>query len=478
MKTTTEKIENRQAFLTIELEPKEVEDGLTEAYKRLVKKANIPGFRKGKAPRALLENFIGKDALLDEAVEHMASEYYEKAVREQDLKPAAPGQLEVEKREPVTYKAVVPLEPIVNLGDYHQVKVAPESIELKEEDVDKSIEQLRHQHSLWEPVDRQVNSRDLINLEIESHVGEQPFINQKDAEYQVIKEQDFPVKGFSEELIGMKKGETREFKLSFPEDHPRAELAGKEVDFKVTIKEIKQERLPEVNDEFARVVNPEFQTLDDLKNKIRENLKRMAEEKAQKDFEQKVIDEVVKLSSVEYPPVLVENEVDALIRDQMRRWQVDEQGMDEYLKSLNQTVDELRDSLRPVAIRTLTQSLVMTEVAKQENIEVSPEDVGAEIEELTKGISEERKDTLVQFLSQPQSQMNLASRVATRKIIARLVEIANPPAGTEPKAEGEAAVEAAEPAAAENTPAEASTENEPKIEGDEAKPAEEPKKEA
>lgn len=467
MKTTTEKIENRQAYLTIELEPNEVEEGLNEAYKRLVKKANIPGFRKGKVPRPLLEQFLGKEALLEDAVEHMASQYYSRAVEEQDLKPVAPGQLDVEKKDPVTYKAVVPLEPVVKLGDYHQVKVAPESIQLKEEDIENTIEQLRHQHSIWEPVERQVNSRDMVNLDIESHVGEQPFINQKDAEFQVIKESDFPIKGFAEELIGMKKGETREFNLSFPEDHPRSELAGKEVSFKVGIKEIKQEKLPEVNDDFARLVNAEFNTVEDLKNKIRESLQKKAEEKAQKDFEQKVIDEVTKQAEVEYPSVLVENEVDQLIRDQMRRWQVDEKGMDEYLKALNQTPDQLRESLRPIAIRTLTQSLVLSEVAKAESIEVNEAELRSEIESLASGTPDERKDQLMQFLSHPQSQMNIYSALATRKVVARLVEIAKGSLGETQASED-----------TEAKPAEASAGSEQKVEGAEAEPSEAPQKEA
>ena len=149
------------------------------------------------------------------------------------------------------------------------------------------MKQMRQQHCIWEPVTRQVNSRDMVILDIESNIGDQPYINQKDAEYQVEKESEFPMKGFSEELIGLKGGETKEFKLSFAQDYPRAELAGKEASFKVTIKEIKQEKLPEMNDDLAKQVNPEFKTVEDLKNKVAEGLKRTAEDKVKEGFSAK-----------------------------------------------------------------------------------------------------------------------------------------------------------------------------------------------
>ncbi len=435
MKTTKEKIENRQAYLTIELEPSETEEGLSKAYNRLVRKYNVPGFRKGKAPRPILEQYIGKAALLEDAVEHMAPEVIEKVIKEQELKVIARPQIDLEKIEPVIYKLVLPLEPVVTLGDYHQVKIAPEVIELKEEDVDKAIEQLRHKHCIWEPVERQINSRDLVNLDIESNVGAQPFINQKDAEYQVEKESEFPIKGFAEQLIGLKKGDKKDFTLTFAQDHPRAELAGKEVSFKVEIKEIKQEKLPEVDDDFAKTVNAEYKNVEDLRSRIRENLKLSAEQKAKKDFEQKLINEVVKLSQVEYPPVVIEEEIDGLIRDQMRRWQMDEKGMDEYLKTISRTPEQLREELRPVAIRTVTQSLVLTEVARAEKIEVNPDDVKREIEAMTKDVVSEKKDQVVEWLSQPQSQVNIASSMATRRTIEKLAEIAQASAGTEQKIE-------------------------------------------
>jgi trigger factor len=436
VKVTLDKTENRQAYMTIEMEPAEVEEGMKKAYNRLVQKYNIPGFRKGKAPRPILEQYIGKSALLEEAVESMAPDVYEKAAKEQDLKPYSRPEINLEKAEPVTYKVVVPLEPIVKLGDYRQIKLSQESIELKEEDVEKAIENLRHQHAIWEPADRQVNSRDMVNLDIESNIGDQPYINQKDAEYQVEKESEFPIKGFAEQLIGTKKGESKEFKLTFPAESQRAELAGKETSFKVTIKEIKQEKLPEVNDDLAKQVNPDFKNVEELRNKVREGLKNTAEEQSKKNFEQKIVDEVVKVSEVEYPVIMEEEEIDSLIQQQMRRWQMDEKGMDEYLKSIQKTGEQLREEFRSPAIRSLKQALVLTEVAKSENVKIETSDVEKEIENMTKDIAGDRKDKIIELLSSPQSQVSIASSIATRRTIDKLKEIVASPVATEKKNEG------------------------------------------
>jgi trigger factor len=425
VKVTLDKTENRQAYLTVEMEQAEVEEGLKKAYNRLVQKYAVPGFRKGKAPRPILEQYLGKGALLDDAVEHMAPEAFDKAAEEQKIKAIARPNIELEKIDPVIYKMVVPLEPTVKLGDYKAVKVTQKSVELKEEDVTNAIEQLRHQHAVWEPADKAVEAADMINLDIESNVGEQPYINQKDAQYQVVKDADFPIKGFSEELIGLKKGETKEFKLSFSADYGRVELAGKEVAFKVSIKEIKIEKLPELNDDFAKKVNAEYTTLEVLKSKLKEGMQKNAEEAAKKEFEQSVMDEVVKISEVEYPPVMEAEEIEALVSQQMRRWQTDEKGMEEYLKSIQKTAEQFREDIKPVAIRSIKQSLVLTEIARAEGIKVEKDDLKGEIEGMVKDIEGERKQKLVELLSHPQNQVNIASQIATRKTVAKLTEIMN-----------------------------------------------------
>jgi trigger factor len=433
VKVTLDKTENRQAYLTIELEQTEVDEGLNKAYTRLVQKYNIPGFRKGKTPRPILEQYLGKPAMLEEAVEIMAPTAFEKACKEKNLEALTRPQVELEKMEPVTYKMTVFLVPVVKLGDYKAIRVKMETSLVKDEDIEKTIEQIRKQQAVYETVDRQVNSHDRLILDIESHVGEQPYINQKDAEYEVEKESEFPMKGFSEALIGLKKGETREFNLSFPADYGRAELAGKEAAFKVAIKEVKQQKLPELTDELAAKVNPEFKTVSDMRVKVTESLQKNTDELTKKNYQQKVIDEAVRISEVEYPVIMEEEEIDTLIRQQMQRWQMDEKGLDEYLASIKKTAEQLREELRPGAIRNIKQSLVMTEIARSEDIKIEKTDLEAEVKTLTNSVSSERQQQLIELLNVPQNQVNLASSVATRKTIEKLIEIAQSPAATEVK---------------------------------------------
>lgn len=422
MKVTNEKTENSQAFLTIEMEPTEVEDALEKSYSRLVKKTNIPGFRKGKAPRVILEGYMGKESLFQDALNYLLPQAYERAIKEQEIDAFAQPHIEVTQTDPVVFKATVPLRPMVKLGNYHSINLTPEVVELTEDSVGAVIERLRHQQALWEPVERPVDFDDLVVLDIESSIEDEPFINQKGVQYWVRRDALYPVPGFAEQLPGMTQGEDKEFKLQIPADYSRSELAGKEPWFRVTVTEIKQERLPELNDELAKQINPEFETLDILREKVSTELRQQAEEKAKIDFEEKVIQQVVELAQVEFPPILVEMEVDRLVNEQSRRLQMGGQGLEGYLKSVNQTEAELREELKPLATKGVTRSLVLGKVAEEEKIEVSDSEIDAEIEEMIKNT--EKKDELQKYLNSPPSRESIKRLLITRKTIRRLVEIA------------------------------------------------------
>ena len=423
MKVTNEKTENCQAFLTVEMEPDEVEESLERSYYRLAKKTNIPGFRKGKAPRTILERYIGKERLLEDALNSLLPEAYEKAIKEQKIEAFAQPHIEIAQTDPVIFKVAVPLTPMIKLGDYHHIQVAPEPVELTEDDVSAAIEQLRHQHATWEPVERPVDFDDLVALDIESNIEDKPFINQKGAQYQVLRELPLPAPGFAEQLVGMKRDEEKEFKLQFPVDYPRGELAGKEPSFKVRVTEIKQERLPELNDEFAKEISPDFKSLDSLREKVSTNLRLRAEEKARIDFEERVIEAVVDITELEFPPILVEMETDQLINQQLRRWQMGGKGLEEYLSSINKTEEELRQELHPLATKRVTRSLTLGKIAEEEKFEVSDAEISAEIENMTKSATE-NKDELNKFLNTPQARKSIEQVLITRKTIQRLVEIA------------------------------------------------------
>ncbi|MFC1951616.1 trigger factor [Chloroflexota bacterium] len=432
MKVTNEKIENSQAFLTIEMDSAEMEKSLEESYHCVVKKTKVPGFRKGKAPRPVLERYIGKESLLEEALDHLIPEAYAEAIKEQEIEAFAQPHIEITQTDPLVFKATVPLEPEVKLEDYHLIQVNPEDVtELTDEDVSAAIEQLRHQYATWEPVERQVGLDDLVILDVESHIEDKPFINQKGVQYQVSANSSSPVAGFAEQLLGMKKDEEKEFKLQFPDDYSKDELAGKEPVFKVKLAEIKQERLPELNDEFAREVNSNFDSLDSLRNQVATALRLESERKAGADFEEKVLDAVVDIAQVEFPPILAEAEINHLINQQLQRGQMSREGLDEYLGRINKTEKELRKELYPVAIKRIIRSLVLGKIAEDEKVTVGDTEIDAEIENMIQGDTE-KKDELQKYLDTPQFRTSIEQILITRKTIQQLIEIAKG-SSSEPK---------------------------------------------
>jgi len=423
VKVTIEKTENSQAFLNIEMEPAEVEDSLKKSYNRLVKKANIPGFRKGKAPREILEQYIGKESLLEDALDMLIPQAYENALKEQQIEAIARPSIEITQTDPVVFKATVPLKPAIKLGDYHNIEVTEDTVELSEDDVSAVIEQLRHQHATWEPVERPVDWEDLVVLDIESNIESEPFINQKGAQYQVLRDMPAPAPGFAEQLLGMNRDEEKEFKLQFPSDYPRGELAGKEPSFKVKIIEIKQKILSELNDEFAKQISSDFENLASLREKVSTDLRLRAEEKARTEFEGRVVDSVVDLAELEFPPVLVEMEIDQLLNEQSRRLQMGGGGMEEYLRSINKTGEELREELHPIATKRVNWSLVLGKVVEEEKIEAADAEIDAEIENMVKDVAES-KDKLQKYLNNQQARESIRQGLITRKAVQRLVEIA------------------------------------------------------
>jgi trigger factor len=426
LKVTKEKVENSQAYLTIEMEPADMEEGYKDAYAHLVQTANIPGFRKGKAPRTVVERTLGKGRMLEEAIDHMIPEAYEKALKEQNIQPYAQPQVEITKAEPLVFKAVVPLIPTVTLGDYRGIRTKPEVEEVKPDRVDAVMEELRHQHATWEPVDRPVQYNDLAVIDINADDSEdKPLVKKASSQYQVLKDSITPAPGFADQLIGMKKDEKKEFDLTFPDDYPSKQIAGKKAHFKVTVHEIKEEKLPELNDEFAKQISTQFTTVEDVRKEAEKSLQMQAEERARMDFEEKVINTAVEQSKIEYPPVTIDIEVERIINDQARQLQMSGQGLDDYLKSINKTPQQLVDDLKPIAKRNVEASLVLSQISEEEKIEVSEEDIMNGINNMVRSIGgQEKQEEMLKLLDTPKTRQSLTQSIKTRKTIERLTDIA------------------------------------------------------
>jgi trigger factor len=424
VKVTNEKTENNQTYLTIEMDQAEVEESTEKAYRKLVNRVNVPGFRKGKAPREILERHVGRETLVSDMLEELVPEAYEKALEEQEIEAIARPQIEVVQTDPVIFKAVVPLKPVVRLGEYHGIHLEPEPVEVTEEMVDAVIEQIRHQHATWEPVERPLAVDDLATLDVESTAEGEPFINQKGAQYQLMAESITPVPGFAEQLVGMNKNEEKEFEIQLPDDYLREEFAGKKVSFKVTVTEIKQENLPEVTDDFAAQVESETKTVEALRERIETDLRTRAEARSKQDFEERVIEAVTDISKVEYPPIMVDVEIHELLDEQAQRLQMQGLTMEQYLKAMNKTDEEMHEEMRPIAEKRVTRGLVLGKVAEEEKIEVSDDDIDAEIAGMVENASEDRKQEVEQILNAPQTRDSFKRPLLSRKTVQRLVEIA------------------------------------------------------
>ncbi len=427
MELLSKKIENKQAFLTIQLESAEVEESLEKSYQKLVQKTDIPGFRKGKAPRSVLEQHIGKDSLLDDALNSLIPKTCAQAIEEQKIEFIAQPDIKVTKKDPVIFEAIVPLPPTVKLTDYYKIKMKLGSVKVRKDAVDDAIEDLRHNNATYEPVERPVKVNDLVTLDVESSIVDKTLISEKGVDYQVISGISWPAPGFPEQLLGMTSGEEKEFRLKLSKNYPERELAEKEVLFKVKVIGVKEEKLPELNDNFAKNIAPSIKNLDSLKEEIYNNLKNRAEEETRINLEQQLCDIVINKSEVEYPPIMVDIEVDHMVNQELERWAMTSRSRDEYMKKLeSMPEEELRSKFRPSAVDRVTGSLVLGKVAEEEKIEVSDAEIDAEIELRTQNTGS-RQDEQKRLLNNPQSRATIGRILTMKKTVQRLAEIAKGP---------------------------------------------------
>ena len=424
MKVTKEKIEERQAYLIVETDEADMTPALADATRRLAQKTTIPGFRKGKAPTNLIEKYVGKSTILEEAIDRMLPQVYEQALKEQEIEPYAQPNVEITQLEPLAFKATVPLFPVVELGDYKDIRLEPLKLEVTDERIEAVMEQLRHQYATWEPVERPVQFDDMITADILGEVDEKPYIRKVGAQTQVVKDSISPAPGFAEQVVGMNKDEEKEFTLTFPEDYLNKDVAGKEGHFKVKISEIKEEKLPDVNDELAAQIDEKFKTVADLREEIVTSLTSQAEENMRMDLEERVINVAIQQSKIEYPPVTVTVETDRIMSEQQRQLQAAGRAMEDYLKNIGKTEEQMRSDLEPIARKNIQASLVLGKIAEEETIEVTEEDIQNGLKNMVKNVPEEQRDMYMQILDTPQTRQSLSSSLKTRKTIERLTDIA------------------------------------------------------
>ncbi len=423
MKVTQEDTVQSQTVLQVELEPDDVERYLSWAYKRVVQKVNIPGFRKGKAPRAIVERFVGREALLNDALDYMVSDTTLRAVDQQELKAAASPEVEIEKLDPtIELKMTVPLVPDVDLGNYRELRVPFQEPEITDEQVQGSLEQLRKEIAPWEPVDRQVQLGDMLTLDVNGHIDGKQILDEKDVVYIVEEDNQRPFPGFSQKLAGLSKGLEQDFTLTIPEDYPNPDVASKECQFVVTAKEIKEQKLPDLDDEFAKSVGEGYDDFNTLQEKMRENLKEHANLHAKQEYREAAVDVLVNQAQLELPPLLVEREMDKIVQENQEALERQQIDMEQYLASVGKTEEQLREESREDAVKRLQRSWVLTKLLELENIKVEEEEVESRVESMTAG-SSQNSQQLRRLFGSERGKESIRGSLLTEKVIDKLAVI-------------------------------------------------------
>ena len=456
MQVTRETDSSTEVTLNVSMDSEDEEPFLNRSYRRLAGRVRIPGFRPGKAPRSVVESHLGRATLVQEALEFMIPESLDQVLREHEIRAFAEPQLEVLDLEPVSYKAVVPLEPEVDLGEFRSIRVEAPPVEIGQEDVDRVLENLQFESAPWEPVDRPVAFGDLVTLNVQGTIAGEEAISDEGVDFVPQLDNDFPLPGFSVYLEGMTEGQDKDFTLAVPDGYPQENYAGKDCYFHVEVVSLKEKKLPELDDEFAKGVRDGFESMEALSEHVRQRLAEEGEATAQRELERNVLEEVKKVASIQASELIYQREIESIREDHERSLRNQRMDLDTYLRFVGQTEQEWEEQLRPQAEDRLTTFLVMRKVAEQESIEVETAEIDAEIERLTENSAEESVDNLMRILNSEDSRESLRSSLLNRKVLALLVEFAlsdgGAPAATEAEEDEGVSASVEEPAVEEPTP--------------------------
>lgn len=383
MKATFISREKNDVKFSMEFTAEEFEEAVIKAYQGSKDKYTIDGFRKGKAPRSIIEKHYGENVFFPDAIDNLFSVHYPKAIMELDLnvidQPVADDFLDPKKGEPLTITMTVTVYPEVEVKDYKGVEIERISSEVTPEDLEAEMKKMQQRNARMVLVERPVQDGDTVLIDYEGWVGDTQFEGGT-AERQPLKIGSGAfIPGFEEQLIGVENGGEKDVVVTFPEDYHAPDLAGKEATFKCKVHEIKEEELPELNDDFAKDVS-EFDTLEELKKDTEENLKKAAEAKAENQMKNSVLEHVYNANEVDIPNIMIENEISEMMNQFDQQLRMQGMNVDQYLQYLNKDVSEFREELKEEAARKVKTRMLVSAVAQAENIQASEEDITKEIE--------------------------------------------------------------------------------------------------
>ncbi|NLB88908.1 MAG: trigger factor [Syntrophomonadaceae bacterium] len=437
MQAKLEKIENSEAYIQIEVDAAKMEEGFEYAYRQIVKQVNIPGFRKGKAPRQLIENVYGKEIFYQDALERVVPEAYEEAIKQLDIEPIAQPEFdigEIEDDKPFTFTAIVAVKPEVKLGQLEGLEISIPKFEVTDEDVERRIEQIRSNYAqLEKKEDEPAELGDTVIIDFEGFMDGVAFEGGKGEDYPLELGSNTFIPGFEEKLVGTKAGDTVDVEVTFPEQYHEPSLAGKPAVFKVTVKEIETKKIRPLDEEFVQEVS-EFETVEEFREDIKNSLVEMLERQKKEYLKQLVIEKALEVSEVPVPKAVVRMQAEGMVQDFGQRIAMQGLTLEQYFSATQSTEEDLINDIWPDAERNVKTNFMLEKIVEEKGFEITDEEVDKQIEEMAASMGMEFEDAKTRLAGAIE---NIKFGMQVDKAIDYLIENANI-TETEPEAETEA----------------------------------------
>ncbi|MFC0187990.1 trigger factor [Fictibacillus aquaticus] len=425
MSAKWEKLEGNQGVLTIEVEAAEVDTALDQAFKKVVQKVNVPGFRKGKMPRKLFEQRFGVESLYQDALDIILPKAYGQAIEETGIEPVDRPEVDVEKMEKgstLVFTAKVTVKPEVKLGEYKGLEVPAVDTNVTDEDVDNELKRLQEQQAeLVVKEEGTIENGDTAVIDFEGFVDDVAFEGGKGDNYSLEIGSGSFIPGFEEQLVGEKAGAEKDVNVTFPEEYHAAELAGKSAVFKVKIHDIKAKQLPELNDDFAKEADEEVDSLDALKTKLRTKLEESKKHEAEHTTRDTVVEKAAENAEIEIPEAMVNTELDRMMQEFAQRLQMQGMNLDLYFQFSGTDEAALREQMKTDAEKRVRTNLVLEAIAEAENLEATEEEINAEFEKMAEMYNLE-VSKIKEMLAAQGGESAVAADLKVRKAIDFLVE--------------------------------------------------------
>ena len=422
MSVKTEQVEKNLVKLTFEVSSEDFAKAINQAYLKNAKKYSVPGFRKGKVPKSIIEKYYTEAVFYDDAVNGVLPDAYEAALKESGVEPAARPEFDVEeikKGEPVVFTALVTTKPEVELGEYIGLKLPKIEHKVSDSDVEKEIKAVQEKNARLVPADgKKIKKGSIVTIDFLGSVDGVEFEGGKGENYDLEIGSSTFIPGFEDQLIGKKAGDEVDVNVTFPEEYHAPELAGKDALFKVNIKEHKQKELPEIDDDFASEVS-EFDTLADYKKSIKEKLESAAADRIKTETEDAAVGKAVENAKVEIPAAMIEEQCERLLNDFAQRLQYQGLDINHYMQYSGTDIDQMKENFKPQAEKQLKTTLVLEAIAKKEKIEAAAEELNDKICEMAKQYNME-VDKLKELLKDGDLE-NIKSDISLNKVIDMIV---------------------------------------------------------